>query len=338
MNAPNAAGALPPSRMKLRTWRPNRKGALVGHAAITLPNQLEISDIAIFSKDGSRWAQFPSEPMRDAEGQVIRDDRGKIKYRSALKWATRELQERFSHALIEAIEAEHGQDRRGRIMTPQLYMAVTTAAVSEQASPTGANVTPGPLSSTERVRRYRARKREMAAAAPIMYERADWQLFCRAETLAQQAGCEPDQIGRVVLKELVDNALDAGADATLGSASGGYIVADDGPGIDPVDIPRLFAVNRPLLSSKLKRLPIRGMLGNGLRVVMGAVAAFNGKIAVASRGQRLALALNTVTGLTEVTSIESIEPQAGTTVEIHLWKFDGSERVLAAQSRRGARV
>jgi hypothetical protein len=37
-----------------------------------------------------------------------------------------------------------------------------------------------------------------------MYERADWQLFCRGETLPQQAGCEPDQIGRVVLKELVD--------------------------------------------------------------------------------------------------------------------------------------
>jgi hypothetical protein len=47
-------------------------------------------------------------------------------------------------------------------------------------------------------------------------------------------------------------------------------------------VPRLFAVNRPLLSSKLKRLPLRGMLGHGLRVVMGAVAAFDGSRAAAA--------------------------------------------------------
>jgi DNA topoisomerase VI subunit B len=49
-----------------------------------------------------------------------------------------------------------------------------------------------------------------------------------------------------------------------------WIISDDGPGIDPDKIPTIFSVNRPLLSSKLKRLPLRGMLGNGLRVVMGA--------------------------------------------------------------------
>ena len=59
----------------------------------------------------------------------------------------------------------------------------------------------------------------------------------------------------------------------------GYRITDHGPGIDPEDVPTFFAVNRPLLSSKLKRLPLRGMLGNGLRVVMGAVAAFDGQIA-----------------------------------------------------------
>ena len=69
--------------------------------------------------------------------------------------------------------------------------------------------------------------------------------------------------------------------------SSGYRVSDHGPGIDPADVPRLFAVNRPLLSSKLKRLPLRGMLGNGLRVVMGAVAAFDGTIIVTTRGRRL---------------------------------------------------
>jgi hypothetical protein len=79
---------------------------------------------------------------------------------------------------------------------------VTDSTGTEQASPITAGVTDS--TASERMRRMRARKREAATAAPIMYERADWQLFCRGETLPQQAGCEPDQIGRVVLKELVD--------------------------------------------------------------------------------------------------------------------------------------
>jgi hypothetical protein len=71
----------------------------------------------------------------------------------------------------------------------------------------------------------------------------------------------------------------------------GYRVTDKGPGLDPDGIVRFFAVNRPLLSSKLKRLPLRCMAGNGLRMVMGAVAAFNGTIRVTSRGRALTLAV-----------------------------------------------
>jgi len=98
---------------------------------------------------------------------------------------------------------------------------------------------------------------------------------------------EPNQLGRVVLKELVDNALDAGAvDVTLAGDERRCTVTDDGLGIAPDQVPRLFAVNRPRVSSKIKRLPTRGMLGNGLRVVMGAVAALGGTISVTTRGCR----------------------------------------------------
>jgi hypothetical protein len=106
----------------------------------------------------------------------------------------------------------------------------------------------------------------------------------------------------VVLKELVDNALDAGAKVSLDATEDGYRVSDNGPGIDPAQIPQFFAVNRGLLSSKLKRLPLRGMLGNGLRVVMGAVAAYDGKIVVSSRGRRLELGVDTATGKTAIPS------------------------------------
>jgi hypothetical protein len=101
-------------RMRLLGWERIDKGALIGRAHIRLPSGLEIADVGIFQKDGRRWAQLPAEAMRDRTGELLKDERGKTRYRSALKWQTRDLQERFSFALIELIEAERGafdQDR-----------------------------------------------------------------------------------------------------------------------------------------------------------------------------------------------------------------------------------
>jgi hypothetical protein len=140
-------------------------------------------------------------------------------------------------------------------------------------------------SAAERMRRMRSRRATLAPA-PILYEIEDWREFLDPHTLPRKAGCEPDQIGRVLIKETVDNALDSGADSvTLVGDARTVTVTDNGPGLDRETILRVFALNRPLLSSKRQRLPTRGMLGNGLRVVMGAVAAFEGKITVTSRGQ-----------------------------------------------------
>ena len=95
-------------RLQLLDRQPINKGALVGRADLLLPCCLQISDIGIFQKDGRSWAQLPAEMMRDYQGQPLKDERGKARYRSALKWSNRELQDGFSTAVIGAIEAEHG--------------------------------------------------------------------------------------------------------------------------------------------------------------------------------------------------------------------------------------
>ena len=94
-------------QLRLIDWKSGPSGALVGRAAVEIAG-LVINDVAIFQKDGARWAQLPSEPMRDRGGQVLKDGRGKTRYRSAIKWKTRELQERFSAALIAAMETRYG--------------------------------------------------------------------------------------------------------------------------------------------------------------------------------------------------------------------------------------
>lgn len=128
-----------------------------------------------------------------------------------------------------------------------------------------------------------------------MFEREDWVLFMSLGTLGQKAGVTQDRLAEVVIKELVDNALDAGADPALVEARYDapiFVVRDHGPGIAGTDvsIAELFSIRRPLRSSKLLRLPTRGALGNGLRVVIGAVIASGGGIEVSTRGRSLTLA------------------------------------------------
>jgi Histidine kinase-, DNA gyrase B-, and HSP90-like ATPase len=170
----------------------------------------------------------------------------------------------------------------------------------------------GATTAAERKRRQRARERDER----LYFERQDWQLFLDPATLPQKMGCQPQTLRPIILREIVDNALDEGANVTMKREGAAWVIRDDGPGIDPADVPRLFGVNRPLLSSKRRRLPKRGMLGNGLRGVMGAVFASGGSLSVETRGHRLTLAVKQIDGSTEVVSDEPVPMAPGVTVRV----------------------
>jgi hypothetical protein len=151
----------------------------------------------------------------------------------------------------------------------------------------------------------------------MFFEREDWSLFRTLDGLQQRAGVPKSQLARLVLKELADNGLDNGAEVTAQALNGGYLVEDDGTGIDgaPEDIARLFSISRPMVSSKLLRLPTRGALGNGLRVVAGAVLASEGSLVVTTHNQRIGLRPER-DGTTTVTGVEAVEFPVGTRVEV----------------------
>jgi hypothetical protein len=153
----------------------------------------------------------------------------------------------------------------------------------------------------------------------LKFERDDWSLFRTVEGLQQKAGVAKDKLPRLVLKELADNGLDENATTvrTGELPKGGWFVEDDGPGIDgtPGDIARLFSIARPMLSSKLLRLPTRGTLGNGLRVVAGAVLASGGSLNVTTRNRRIVLRPER-DGSSTVVSSKPVKFPIGTRIEI----------------------
>ena len=162
---------------------------------------------------------------------------------------------------------------------------------------------------------------EDAESEPIlkMAEREDWALFRTVEGLAQKAGVPVKRLRRLVLKELADNGLDnPGAEVWVEQlGADAYVIDDNGPGLDgsPEEIASLFSIRRPMRSSKLLRLPQRGALGNGLRVVAGAVLASDGSLTVTTRGRRIKLRPQ-ADGSTRVIRVTRAKSKTGTRVEI----------------------
>ncbi|MCW8138229.1 MAG: hypothetical protein KIT58_04920 [Planctomycetota bacterium] len=129
-----------------------------------------------------------------------------------------------------------------------------------------------------------------------VFIREDWTQFRSLDGLMQMAGVPRSDLPKLVMKELVDNALDASGSCQFGLMDGcnGFWVEDDGPGFPgtPEEVADLFSINRPLISSKLLRLPTRGALGNGLRVVVGAAVSTGGRIEITSKGRRFSVVVD----------------------------------------------
>jgi hypothetical protein len=158
-------------------------------------------------------------------------------------------------------------------------------------------------------------------SAPL-YRRHDWMDFRDPNRIPNRAGVAFDQLPKVVAKELVDDALDAAGDADFGLLNVDddkvtFFVADDGPGLDGTneEIAELYSMGRPLASSKMIRLPTRGMLGNGLRVVAGVVFVSGGTLRVSTRGRTLTLRPKAEDGTTEILAVEAWDGE-GTRVEV----------------------
>ena len=152
----------------------------------------------------------------------------------------------------------------------------------------------------------------------LKFEREDWSLFRTVEGLQQKAGVAKHKLSRLVVKELADNGLDSGAEVRVGRLpKGSYFIEDGGPGIDgaPEEIARLFSIARPMVSTKLLRLPSRGALGNGLRVVAGAILASSGSLVVITHNKRIVLRPER-DGRTTVVNVKAVKFTVGTRVEI----------------------
>ncbi len=114
--------------------------------------------------------------------------------------------------------------------------------------------------------------------------------FCSRKELIAQTGHQPDAWPLVVLKELVDNALDACEEAevapeiTIRVDDSGITVIDNGPGIPAETITDILDFSMRVSSREAYVAPDRGAQGNALKTIVAMPFVLDGNQGVIEVG------------------------------------------------------
>ena len=117
--------------------------------------------------------------------------------------------------------------------------------------------------------------------------------FCNRKEMIAQTGHQPDAWPLVILKELIDNALDACEEAGIAPVVSvevdrkGITVKDNGPGIPVATIKSILDFSVRVSSREAYIAPDRGAQGNALKTVVAMPFVLDGKqgrVKVESRG------------------------------------------------------
>jgi DNA topoisomerase VI subunit B len=168
--------------------------------------------------------------------------------------------------------------------------------------------------------------------------------FCSEKELRIQTGAAPDQWPLVVLKELVDNALDAAEEAGIAPriavtvADGKIIIADNGPGIPPSTIKAILDFSIRVSSREAYVSPTRGAQGNALKTILAMPYALDGglsRVGIEAHGSRHAITFraDVVRQTPNIGHDTTASPvKTGTRVTVH-WPETACSNLLDAKDR-----
>lgn len=97
---------MPHPAPRLLDWRPLHQNTLIGFAKVQFSSGLIVAEIAIHRHGSRVWAQPPSRPWID-KGNLVRDERGKIRYQPVISFANHGVQASWSKQVLRALREVH---------------------------------------------------------------------------------------------------------------------------------------------------------------------------------------------------------------------------------------
>ena len=91
----------------IEDFQPIVRNTLRGFARVRVPSGMIFHDVAIHQKDGATWAAPSSKPMVGRDGTAIKAADGRISYSPVVSFANKELRDRWSAAVIAALQARY---------------------------------------------------------------------------------------------------------------------------------------------------------------------------------------------------------------------------------------
>lgn len=83
-----------------------RSNSLRGFARVRMPSGMILHDVALHQRGDERWASPPGKPVVGRDGtQIVKA--GKAVYSPVISFASKELRDTFSSAIVAAVEAAH---------------------------------------------------------------------------------------------------------------------------------------------------------------------------------------------------------------------------------------
>jgi hypothetical protein len=222
------------------------------------------------------------------------------------------------------------------------------AAVSRRSDDMARLVDPA---HRERDIRHQRRARPMSGATAHKLERVAFTVsrlveFSSIKELTAQTGHPPEDWPMVVLKEVVDNALDACEEAkiapeiTIAVSTHRIIrivITDNGPGLPAETIEKILDYSVRVSSREAYVSPSRGQQGNALKCIIAMPFALDGKrgsTVIEAHGQahRIAFTMDPIRREPKVShEVVPSDIQNGTRITVH-WPFNASHPLSAAKA------
>ena len=83
------------------------RNTLRGFAKVRTPSGIIFHDVAIHRQADAAWASPASKPLLDRTGQHMRDAAGKSQWVPIVSFTSKELRDKFSAAVIDALRTSH---------------------------------------------------------------------------------------------------------------------------------------------------------------------------------------------------------------------------------------